>query len=353
MKKLYALILALTLCLSLTACGGGQTGGDSGGSTDDGDSPGDAGDRVEYTEITLQLAHYNAVDQPIHLALEKWAEMLSEQSGGAVTLDVYPAASLYNQTDGQDAVIMGTLDMYMADTSMMSNDEPEYALFSLPFLIDSYETADKLVYGEIGQAIDQRMIDNLGVVPLGWTWNGFRNMCTTKPITSVADCKNFKLRSPGSDIYLDTFNTLGMSPNVITWSEAYTAMQSGIVDGVESGLEAFYTQGFYTLGENICLSRHMISIIGPTINVDKWNSLNEATQKLMRDTWAKCQEELNETVMGNEDGYQQKLTDEGCNITEFEDRQELIDLFTPYWSSSAESNGYSELLEQAMEIVNG
>ena len=126
-------------------------------------------------------------------------------------------------------------------------------------------------------------------------------------------------------------------------------MQSGIVDGVESGLEAFYTQGFYTLGENICLSRHMISIIGPTINVDKWNSLNEATQKLMRDTWAKCQEELNETVMGNEDGYQQKLTDEGCNITEFEDRQELIDLFTPYWSSSAESNGYSELLEQAMD----
>ena len=356
MKKLIAMLLALVMVFALCACGS-EPAAEAPAAAPAAAPEAEAAEEVveevnPYNEVTLQLAHYNAVDQPIHIAVEKWAALLAEKSNGAVTLDIYPAASLYNSEDGQAAIIMGTLDMFMADTSLMSNDQPEYALFSLPFMFDSYETAAEVVYGEIGQEIDQRMYDNLGVKAFGWTWNGFRNICTKDPLTSVADCKGYKLRSPGADIYLSTFNTLGMSPNVISWSDAYTAMQSGLVDGVESGLEAFYTQGFYTLGNNICLSRHMLSIIGPTMNAAKWESLNAETQQLFIDTWAECQEELNATVIGNETDYQDKLVAEGCNITSFENRQELIDLFTPYWSENAEAGNYTDLLEQTLEVIS-
>ena len=335
MKKLLALLLTLSLVFGL--CVFGTTA---------------SAEEPEYTEITLQLSHHNAVDQPIGVALDKFAQLMNERSGGKVTIDVYPAASLYNSGDAQDSIIMGTLDMCLGDTSLLSTDEPEYALFSLPFMFDSYDTAAEIVFGEIGQEIDSRMEEDLGVKPLGWTWNNFRNMCTKDPISSIADCKGYKLRSPGADIYMDTFTTLGMSPNPLSWSEAYTAMQSGVVDGIESGLEAFYTQGFYELGNNICLSRHMISIIGPCINMDKWNSLNEATQQLMLDTWKECQDELNELVIANESGYQTKLEEAGCNITEFDDHQALIDLFTPYWSKNAEANGYADLLEQTLAVIS-
>ena len=293
MKKVISLMLSLAMLLSFGLA--------------------QAASAPVYDTVTLQLSHHNAVDQPIHEALTKWAAMLSEQSGGAITIDIYPAASRYSSGDAQDAVLMGTLDM--------------------------------------GRQIDQTMADTVGAVALGWTWNGFRNMCTTKPITSVADCKGLKIRSPGANIYLDTFNTLGMSPNVISWSEAYTAMQSGIVEGVESGLEAFYTQGFYTLGNNICLSRHMLSIIGPVINAKVWGGLSADTQKLMKDTWAVCQAELNEKVIGNEEGYRQKLADAGCNITEFENRDEVVALFTDYWTQAAEKANATDLLAAIMEIV--
>ena len=335
MKKTLALLLSLALVFGLFAFGTTAFADD-----------------VEYTEIALQLSHHNAVDQPIGVALDKFAELMNERSGGKVVITVYPAASLYNSGDAQDSIIMGTLDMCLGDTSLLSSDEPEYALFSLPFMFDSYDTAAEIVFGEIGQEIDRRMEENLGVKALGWTWNNFRNMCTKDPIASIADCKGYKLRSPGADIYMDTFTTLGMSPNPLSWSEAYTAMQSGVVDGIESGLEAFYTQGFYELGNNICLSRHMISIIGPCINMEKWNSMNEATQQLMLDTWKECQEELNELVIANESGYQTKLEEAGCNITEFDDHQALIDLFTPYWSKNAEANGYSDLLEQTLAVIS-
>lgn len=355
MKKIIALLLALTMCFALCACGKTTTAEPAAPAADP--VPAEAAPTApaeeDYTEITLQLSHHNAVDQPIGVALDAWAKEVNELTGGKVTIDVYPAASLYSSGDAQDAIIMGTLDMCLGDTSLLSSDEPAYALFSLPFMFDSYEAAEKVVYGEIGQTIDKMMEDNLGVKALGWTWNGFRNMDTKDPITSVADCKGYKLRSPGADIYMDTFKTLGMAPEPISWSECYTAMQSGVVDGVESGLEAFYTQGFYALGNNICLSRHMLSIIGPVINVEKWNSLNEKTQQLLLDTWAKYQAELDATVIAGEESYQEKLEAEGCNITTFENRQELIDLFTPYWSKNAEAGGYTELLNQTLELIAG
>ena len=309
-------------------------------------------DDTKYTQAELKLSHHNATDQPIHEELTKWADMVHEKTGGAVTIDIYPAASLYNSEDAKEAVKNGALDMCLGDTSILSTDFPQYTLYSLPFLLDSYDHADQIVNGDIGAKLDKELEDDLGIVPLGWTWNGFRDFCTTKPITSVADCKNIKLRSPGAQIYLDTFTKLGMNPTVISWSEAYSAMQSGVVDGVESGLESFYTQGFYNLGKNICVSHHMISIIGPIINKNVWDGLNEATQQVMKDSWKECQAELNQTVIDHEDGYYQKLQDKGCNMTEFENRQELIDLFKEYWTSSAKSCGAEDELQAMIDICS-
>ncbi|MEI3086343.1 MAG: TRAP transporter substrate-binding protein [Oscillospiraceae bacterium] len=285
MKKLIALVLALVMCFALCACGqsAAPAATEAPAAEPAAEPAADAAAdtaAVEYPEMTLKLSHHNAVDQPIHEALTKWATMINEQSGGKITIDIYPAASLYNQTDAQDAVQMGTLDMCLADCSQLSSAVPAFALTAMPFLYDSYETAGKVIFGEVGAQLDQQLEDTLNMHAFGWTWNNFRNMITKTPITSLDDCKGYKLRSPGTDLYLNTFNTLGMSPTVVPWNEAYTAMQSGLVDGVESGLEAFYTQGFYELGKYVCLSCHMISVIGPVMNADKWNSLDEATQEL-------------------------------------------------------------------------
>lgn len=115
MKKIIALALALIMCFALCACGGSTTPtATEAPAQTEAEAP--ATDATnEYPEMTLKLSHHNAVDQPIHEALTKWATMINEQSGGKITIDIYPAASLYNQTDAQDAVQMGTLDMCLAD----------------------------------------------------------------------------------------------------------------------------------------------------------------------------------------------------------------------------------------------
>ena len=170
MKKALSLILALCMGLSLTACGGGSqpAATEAPAAEPAADAAADTA-AVEYPEMTLKLSHHNAVDQPIHEALTKWATMINEQSGGKITIDIYPAASLYNQTDAQDAVQMGTLDMCLADCSQLSSAVPAFALTAMPFLYDSYETAGKVIFGEVGAQLDQQLEDTLNMHAFGWT----------------------------------------------------------------------------------------------------------------------------------------------------------------------------------------
>ncbi len=352
-RSMAAMWIVWSLLLGICACGQPKedgTGQTAPGVTS-GETQGQAAEASGAAEtLEIRLAHSNAANQPIHEACESWAQKVSDASGGRIVITVYPSAQLGTLAETQEAVQLGTLELAIADTSLLSSIVPQYGLFSLPFLIDGYESADAIVNGSIGEGIDN-LAKEQGMVPLGWTWNGFRNFCTTTAITSVADCSGMKLRSPEAQIYLDTFNALGMKPTPLPWSEAFSAMQSGIVDGVESTLEAFYTQSFYTLGENICLSRHMISVIGPIANAKWWDSLDEADQTILEDAWGEVMAELNETVIGNEDAYARQLREANANITEFADRQEIIDLYTDYWKETADTNGYAKELEQAMALV--
>ncbi|WP_066456254.1 TRAP transporter substrate-binding protein [Anaerotruncus rubiinfantis] len=357
MKK-RALGILLAVCMTvgtlLGGCGSKEAPAaqpSQAASAESGSAP--AAPEEEFTQIEMRLSHHNAQNQPIHEAFEKWVSLVSEKTGGAVKISVFPAASLYNQEDALDAVKAGALEMALGDTSVISNIQPEYALFSYPFLLDSYEAAEKVILGDIGRSVDEKFVADNGIRPLGWTWNGYRNICSNKPLTSMADCKGMKLRSPGADVYLNTFKTLGMAPQVISWSEAYSAMQTGIVDGVESSLEAFYTQGFYKLGDNICLSHHMLSTIGPIINEDVWQSLNENTQKVLLDAWAQCQADLNKTSIENDNKYLEALKEEGCNITEFSDKDQIFNTFSEMWDTSATEIGAKDILDQIKETVKG
>ena len=352
MKKILALCLALVMIFALCACG--QTAAPAAStapaaSAAPSEAPAPAG--PEYDKVTLKLSHVNAVDQPIGVAVDNFAKLVNERSGGNVTIEVYPASSLYNQEDAYDAIELGNLDMCVADVSGLSNRVPEYGLYALPFLYDSYDTMAKIVDGPVGEALEAKLEEQMGVKALGWVWNGFRNIVSNDPIKSIEDCKNYLLRSPGIDLYLDTFDRMGFTTVIIPWGDAFTGMQSGLCDAVETTTEAIYTQGFYTVGNNVTLSHHMLSIIGPIINLDVWNKLSPDTQQLIMDCWAECRAEDNKIVEAGEDEYTKLLKDAGVNIYTFEDYDKIVELFTPMWEEYATNGGYTDLLEMAISYI--
>ena len=362
MKKVIAIMLAVVMCLALAACGKKEAPAPAATTPAPAASTPAApaattpaaptASGPDYPEMNLQISHINAVDHACNIAYNEWAELLKERTDGKITLDVYPASQLYGAEDGYDACQLGDLDMTQVDVSGLTAKVPRAGVLCVPMLYNNFDKAEKVIFGEVGDAVNADIEKAYNFHPMGYIWNGFRYMCTNDPIDELADCKGYKLRVPGIDLYLNIFVPMGFSPVQTAWGEAYTAMQSGLCDGVETTIEAIATQGFGALGGNVTTTRHILSVIGPVINCDLWDSMDDDTKALMNETWAICQAKCNETVIANETKYLDQMKAEGVNVIDWKNPQELIDLFKPQWTENAKAGGYEDLLEKALAALN-
>ncbi len=364
MKKVIAIMLAVVMCLGLAACGKKEAPAPAAttpapaastpapaASTPAPAASTPAASGPVYEETVLQLAHVNAVDNACALSYDMWNDLLKTKSDGKVSLDIYPAGQLYGQQDADDACTLGELDITQADISVLTSKVPRAGVLCLAMFYTSYEKAAKVFYGPVGDKVNEAIADTCNYHIMGWMWNGFRNIASRDPLDELADCKGYKLRSPATDLYLNTFIPMGFSPVQTAWGEAYTAMQSGLVDAVESGIAALYQTGFCTLGGHVTKTNHILSVIGPCMNKDTWDGLSPDVQNLLAETWAEAQAWENEKVAGDEQVYFDKCVEEGIEVLEWKNPQELLDLFTPQWSETAEKGGFSDLFEEALKTI--
>ena len=280
----------------------------------------------------------------------KWAEDVAAKTDGRIKIEVYPANQLGNLREMMEAVELGTLDITLGDTSMMSTVLPEFGLLALPFIFQGYDHAEKVIDGEVGQMLNDKLAATNNMRPLGWFWNGFRNFATKTPITKVADCRGIKMRSPEAKIYMDTFKTLGMNPTPVPWGDVYTALSSGVVEAMESGPEAIYKQDFFKIAKYVCDSKHIFSVVGPTINETVWQSLSKADQTLLMESLDAVVLAQREEAIQQEKDLYASLKAEGAVLTKFENPQEVIDLFTPYWTNYARESGSEDALKSILAL---
>jgi C4-dicarboxylate-binding protein DctP len=257
--------------------------------------------------MEIKLAHENSVDQPIHRYSQVFADKVNKYTEGRIHVTVYPAGQLGNMTDLTTNVSLGLMDMCVIDNSNLINYIPEYSMPSLPMMITSWPQAEKVFDSDQVSALNERMAQEHNIRIMDWWWNGFRNMCSSKPINKIADFKGVKFRSPGLDNFLTMFNLLGAKPTVIPWGETFSGFQTGIVDGMETTTEAIYTQSFYTLGKYIIMTRHLFSSNAPVINEELWKSIPEKDQILMQKAMDEATMELRKEVIASESDYIAKL----------------------------------------------
>lgn len=251
MKRMTALLLSLLMALSLAACGGGSDAPADADAAGDGAGDGEA--------IVLRASSSTAPDHPYNLGLEKFAEMVSEKTGGAVKIDIFPNAALGDERANIEDLQMGTLDIAVSSTGPLGNFVQDFLILDLPFLFKDYNHAHAVLDGEIGQALSAKL-DDIGVVGGAFWENGFREMTNSKrPINSVADCAGLKLRCMENQVHMDAFTALGMDPTPMAWSEVFTALQQGVIDGQENPIAVIYSNKVYEAQEHLAITNHVYS----------------------------------------------------------------------------------------------
>jgi len=238
----------------------------------------DLGDPVSLT-VTL-----TAVSTDTHAqAMMKFKEYVEAESAGNITVNVFTDAQLFAQEEEVAAVVGGDADMTLTSASWLTTGSPWVSMFTAGYLYKSYQHMTDVLNGEIGTEVFNKIASEQGIRPLGAFYLGSREISLgqDKEIKTPEDLNGINLRMPNSDAWLFLGKALGANPTPISFSELYTSLQTGAVDGQDNPLPTVESAKFYEVQKSITITDHLVDSVWPAINEEKWNTLTDAQKAII------------------------------------------------------------------------
>lgn len=303
MKKIF-FTLTISLCIFLTGCSSNNTAQNT-------------NDSNEYQKIQLVMA-VNGTDTQIDSKVaNKFAELVAAESNGNVTISVYPNDQLAsgNATKGIEMLAVGAVDLAAYATSVMAALDEQIGIATIPYTFNNYEEA-KQVIDTSGGKYYEKLLANKGITYLGSFHNGFRQISNNKhEIRTPEDVQGLKIRVPGGEVYMDFFSTLGADPIAMSWSEVFTAIQQGTIDGQENGVSITKSAKMNEVQKYITIWNYSYENDLFVANSKIWNTLEPKTQELLRQ---KAKEACNwgrQQVENEEEGIIAEFEADAINVT--------------------------------------
>ncbi|MBA4265324.1 MAG: ABC transporter substrate-binding protein, partial [Comamonadaceae bacterium] len=229
---------------------------------------------AQIKEHTFKVGIGLSDDHPQAQAVRHFAERLAAKSGGKMNAKVYASGALGNDVSMTSALRGGTLEMTIPDSSTLMSLIKPFGVLNLPLTFNNEQEADALLDGAFGQKL-LAMLPEKGLIGLGFWENGFRHVTNSRrPINKADDLAGLKLRVIQSPLFLDTFNALGTNAIPMPFTELYTAMEQGAVDGQENPPATILASKFYEVQKHLVLSRHMYSAWVLLMSKKTWDGLS-------------------------------------------------------------------------------
>ena len=272
LRKKFVVFIAVLLMVSvaLVGCGGGTQ------------APSNNQPAEKPVEVkTIRISNGINDNHPTFLACLEFKRIVEEKTNGAIKVEVFHSGQLGDDKTAMEAIQLGTLEAVVTSTSPLVNFIPEYAIFDLPFLFANETIADKVLDGPFGDAMLAKL-PSQGFVGLGWQENGFRQVTNSRrAIASLADVRNLKIRAMQNQVHLDAWRALGANPTPMAFTELFTAMQQGTVDGQENPIVTIDLSKYYEVQSHVTLSNHVYTPFVFLIGKDFYNNLTAEQQGIL------------------------------------------------------------------------
>lgn len=212
-------------------------------------------------ERTLRFAHVYEVSSPYHTQALWAAQELRKRTDGRYSIEVYPASSLGNEVSINEAVNLGSIDLIYTGPSLAAQRYGPLAISDYPYVMkdfahwQAYRESD--LFKELSDGYHQATGDHI----LSLVFYGFRHVTSNKPIRTPSDMQNLKIRVPNAHSFLMMPEQTGANPVPIPFSEAYLALQQGVVDAAENPLTTIKYKRFYEVQSHISLTGHIANSI--------------------------------------------------------------------------------------------
>jgi tripartite ATP-independent transporter DctP family solute receptor len=237
---------------------------------------------------TVSAAHYNlklAHNLPatksslLHQAALKFKALVEKDSGGQLTVQIFPATQLGSDVSVAKKVQSGAVEMEIITANKLGAFYPAIDIYSLPFLLNDFDVAARVFKEPIHKSLISEMEKKTGLKAIAFIAQGFRNITNSKhPINKPQDLRDLKIRVPKNKIELALFKALGANPVNIPGSELFSALQQGVADGQDGAAAWAFAKKIYEVQKYLAVTHHQLSCATMIINARFFNSLPKADQ---------------------------------------------------------------------------
>ena len=237
-------------------------------------------------KIVLRLSHVFSPKEDLAISMETVAQRIFQETNGAVEILTYPQGQIATYKDGVEMVIRGAHFISVEDPSYIGDYVPEFTALVGPMLYRNYEEYTSLVKTPLVQGwVDKLEQQGIKILSLEYIF-GFRNVISDKVIRTPADLSGIKLRTPGSKLFIETINAMGATATPLPWGETFSAIQQGVVDGLEgSDFTNASTKVYETGKKKVALTNHFLGTAGVYISTEVWAKIPHEYQVIIQDVF--------------------------------------------------------------------
>ena len=266
-------------------------------------------------DYTITVTHIVDENHSWHKACEFFKQEVEKRSNGKIAVTIYPNSQLGNEIDTiQSALTGGGVDVVITGESMMTY-VPELGILGVPYLMTSDAHVEAVAGGEIGKEIENLMLmDGAGFRCLAYFVRGPRDVTANKAIRTPDDIKGLIIRTPASTITVSTFESFGAKPTPMAFSEVFTSLQSGTIQGQENPLAMIKSGNFYEVQKFLCKTEHLRTWLYFAMSEQSFQALPADLQKIVLEVGKEMQAYEHELFLKDESELEGFLQSKGMTI---------------------------------------
>ena len=293
---------------------------------------------MNFAFVTPADGHYGQ-------GAKAFAAKMEELSNGEITINLKSGGSLGGERELLEGEQIGTIELALTSTGPVGSFVPEIYALDFPFLFKDYDSAHKILDGEIGDELLAKFEDK-GMIGLAWSENGFRHITNSKhPIKTPADLAGLKIRTMENQVHIDAFQEMGASPTPMSWTEVLTSLQQGTIDGQENPIPIIVSNNMWDMQKYVTLTGHVYSPAVITMSKIHWDQLSEEEKGWMKEAAKAGVEATRKVVAENEANGVETMRENGMDVITDVDKKAFQDAVQPTYEKYAGQYG-KEMIER-------
>ena len=281
---------------------------------------------------------------PIAQAIVDAQQVIEERSEGELTIQLFPNSQLGSDEDVVEQIRSGANIAILIDAGRLSEYQPELGILSAPYLVEDYRDYHQITSSPLYLDWVESLADSSGLRLLNYNWfQGTRQMLTQNEVNTPDDLRGVRVRTINSPVWVNTIEAMGATATPLPWSEVYSALQLGSIDGAEAQLTGAEGQNLHEVITHIALTNHIHLMTGIATSEQWYQSLPEELRIILDEELLKAGEIASQATADEQEGVRERMEAAGVTFNEVD-----LDVFRERGGNVYQTLGYDQYRDQLL-----